>query len=71
MGLTAFSSCCSIIRALNLEVCVANSCLISNACTMILALQYFCGASTKIYIHEHLTHDTQKFPDLWYLLASW
>ena len=33
-------------------------------------LKYFCGAPTKIYLHEHLTHEyfhTLKFPDLWYL----
>ena len=33
-------------------------------------LKYFCGGPTKIYQHEHLTHEyfhTRKFLDLWHI----
>ena len=57
------------------EVYIANSCLISNACTVISTWQNFCvkiflWGTLKIYLHEYLTHEyfhTWKFPDLWQL----
>ena len=59
----------------NIEVYLANSCLISNTWTVfqldkIFVLKYFCGAPTKIYLHKHLTHEYfmhEKFFDLQYI----